>query len=73
MVPLTRKRSCRRTWWPTAGASPWRSSATQKEPNCCRSSGSVWAGAAEERRRPGGQEEDKPWMGSLSSIAATKR
>lgn len=73
MVPLTRKRSWRRAWWPTLGSSPWRSNAARKEPSCCSSSGRVWAGAAEDRWWPGGQEEeDKPCMGSLSNIAATK-
>lgn len=31
----------------------------------------MWAGGAEERRWVGGQEEERPWMVSLSSIAAT--
>lgn len=31
----------------------------------------MWAGGAEERWWVGGQEEDRPWMVSLSSIAAT--
>lgn len=31
----------------------------------------MWAAGAEGRWRPGGQEEAKPWMVSLSSIAET--